>query len=669
MRSITRAAILVVVSCVLFLISPTPYSRVVAQTDVPRIERADCMFTLPEGIVDGVDVACGYLVVPERYENPDGPTLRLAVAVISSESINPRPDPIVFNQGGPGGSTIDYFTQVLFDSPLRKNRELVLFDQRGTLYSKPALMCPEFLEETIKVLDKDLSDEENNRLFAEAAKACRDRLMEDGINLSAFNSLENARDIESLRLALGYEKINLYGVSYGTLLALHTMRDYPQGLRSVILDAVVPTQVDFNPEGVRTMDRSFKELFAACAADSECAAEYPDLESVFFEQVERLDADPVMVRLTDVSSGQSYPALINGDALIQTLFQTLYSTELLPLLPKMIYDVKAGRFTFMERILSIITFDQTVAEGMYYSVICAEDSDFDPDAIDYAGIPPRLVEGERAANEAFIQVCRDWNVDQLDDSVDDPVASDIPTLLLNGRFDPITPESYGSLAAQTLSNSYIFTFNNTGHGAIGDECADQVMKAFVDDPSRPPDGRCAGEGRIDYITGRDVIDFPVLIKALNLDALSLAQLGLLILSVLFLLTAWLVFPLAWIVRLVSGKEGRSTPFYGHLAPWVSLFLGLLGLVFVVGLTIAGSRMVSENDILILMGVSTTYRWVFFFPLLFALTWLVFFLQWLGGLAGRYWAGWRKVYYTLLMVAGLACLVVFLVSGALVGWLA
>ena len=638
-----------------------------AQADVPRLEKTSCMFPLPEGVTEGVDVDCAVLIVPRRYEDPQGATLRLAVAIIRSTSPNPRRDAIVFNQGGPGGSTIDYFSQVLFDSPLRAERDLVLFDQRGTLYSEPALMCPEFLDETLKVLDKDLSDEEENRLFRQAADACRDRLVREGIDLSAFNSLENAHDIESLRQALGLEKINLYGVSYGTLLALHTLREHPEGLRSLILDAVVPPQIDFNPESARTMDRAFTELFHACAADPECNRDFPNLETVFFEEVDRLDAHPVMIQLMDPDTGERYKALLDGDGLIQTLFQTLYSSELIPLLPKMIYDVRANRFTLIERVQSLITFDRTMAEGMYYAVICAEDGDFDPRSVKYDGIRPRLVKGEQEGNETFVQVCRDWNVRQLGKQVDEPVSSDLPVLILNGRFDPITPEAYGEMVAQTLPNSVMFTFPNTGHGAIGDACADQVMGEFLDDPARRPEAACLKEAKVDFITSQDVVDFPVLIRALNLDPWALALMGSLGLGIFSLLSAWVVFPLAWLARLVRGRTGPPAPWLLRLAPWVASLQALCGAFFLGGLAVAGFQMVAENDIRIFFGLPARWRWIFTFPVLSVPLTLVMVVTAAAGMHGGYWRLWRKIYFLLLTLAALGCTGLYLAAGALIFW--
>ncbi len=632
----------------------------------PGLQASPCTFTLPQGEREGSTVVCATLSVPEAYENPGGATIELAVVVIKSLSSNPRPDPIFFAQGGPGGSTIEYFTQVLFDSPLRNRRDLVLFDQRGTLNSSPALLCPEFLDETIKVLDEELTIEQENLIYRQAADNCHARLVSEGINLSAFNSYENAQDVDTLRQALGYQKINFYGVSYGTLLGLHLMKAFPDGLRSVILDAVVPTNIDFNPESARTADRALTELFSACQADPECSRAYPNLEKTFFDLIDRLDKQPAAIHLSDSEKGATYKALLDGDAMISTVFQSLYATELLPLLPKMIADASAGRWTLVERVQSLVTFDRTIAEGMYYSVICSEDADFDPAKIDYTGIRPRLLKDERANNEALIQVCKDWNVAQLGPAADEPVVSDVPALLLNGRFDPITPESYGRLAAQTLSHSYVFTFPNTGHGAFGDDCADRIMADFIDNPSQKPDSSCIEQARIDFVTPKDVVDFPVLIKALNLEPNALVQFGLAALLGLVLLTAWLVYPVAWLARVMGGRAGRPTPIYGHLAPWAAMLAGLFVLAFGVALAVVSVLLVRDNNVLVLFGIPAAYRWIFIFPLIAGLLSLAMAALAAAGWRGTYWPGWRKVYYTLLALAAVGCTLLFGVTGALWG---
>lgn len=634
--------------------------------DVPRFEPGPCMFDIPASITEGEQVDCGWLVVPEVHANPNGPTIKLAVAILRSQVANPRSDPLVMAQGGPGGSTIDYYTQVLFYSDLWKNRDIILFDQRGTLYSQPNLVCSENLDMTIELLDENLESEESEARFRESMLACRERLINEGINLSAFNSLENAADINALRQALGYEQINLYGVSYGTLLALHTMRDYPEALRSVILDAVVPTNKNFNQLAPLTMDRSFTEFFTACRESEECNREYPFLEQTYTDLYARLEEKPVTLKVRDPEGGKIYSALVDGDTLVGTLFQLLYSTELIPLLPKMIQDFEKNDYAFSEYVLSLITFDRTMSYGMYFSVVCAEDSDLNLDEVDYSGIRPELGRDANIGNESLIKLCEGWNVPALDDMVDVPVSSDLPVLILNGRFDPITPPDYGAEAAKTLPNSYSFTFPNTGHGAaVSSECADEIILDFLDDPGERPNDACLKDvPPVDFVTDNDVVNLPVIAKILEGRLGTLVGLVLTGLAALILLSALVVYPLVWLIRLVRSKEGRPTPFYGHLAPWLAIAVAGLMFLFMVVMAVAFFGMVMENNYIFLMGVPGNYRPLFLLPPLILLLVLGMVVLAVLGWRGTYWSTWRKVYFSLLTLCAVGCAVWLVGSGSL-----
>ncbi len=250
------------------------------QKSVPRFEPGSCNYDVTTSLVEGRDLECGTLVVAEQHAKPNGPTIQLGVAIIKSHASSPAPDPVVMLQGGPGGSTIDTYLQLIPMSPNLQgiNRDIVLFDQRGTLYSKPSLFCEQYYQEGIQQLNEDISKEESNKQAQAALKACHDQFVSQGVNLSAFNSFENAADVEDLRQVMGWNQINLYGVSYGTLLALHVLREYPQGLRSVILDSVVPPQKNFIPDAPQSQNRALEAVFKGCAEDGDCSAAYPALK-------------------------------------------------------------------------------------------------------------------------------------------------------------------------------------------------------------------------------------------------------------------------------------------------------------------------------------------------------------------------------------------------------
>ena len=620
---------------------------------------------LPLGMSPGPGVECGYLTVPEQHSQPDGRSIELGVAILKSSGSSPRPDPLVMAQGGPGGSTIDTYASLLLDSPLRRERDIVLFDQRGTLRSKPALLCPENIELTLRTIEQDLGRDEEQRQSDEALMQCRARLLREGVDLSAYDTLENAADVEALRVALGYEQINLYGVSYGTLLALQVLREFPGGLRSVIVDSVVPPQVNFLEQAARSENRAMTEFFSACAADARCNASYPNLERVFYEHIQLLDRQPARVPMTDPQTGVTYHAVVRGDTFQELFFQMLYATELLPLLPLLLYDARAGRYETFGRIASLFVFERTIAEGMYFSVICAEEADFDPaDAAD-AQLRPQIA--ERAVRDAqhLIDLCRRWQVEPLGAAADRPVAGDVPTLVLTGRFDPITPPAFGEQAAETLRPSYLFTFPAAGHGVFqSDPCADRLVAAFLENPQTRPDGACvAAEGPPRFVAPGDLLRLPSLVGLLNLERGSATGLAIFGGALLVLLSAWLVLPLAWLIRVIRGRPRAAAPGLARAVPWLALLAGALLVFFVVALAV-GIALNLEQQALLLVGVSRDLAWVFVLPVVVALLTLAL----VGGVAVAWRAGaWSpasRVYRSLLALAAVVCVGMLAVWGML-----
>ena len=229
---------------------------------------------------EGRPVECGYVTVPRRHADPSGPAIRLATVVIKSEAANRQPDPLFIAQGGPGGSSIDSFAQVLISSldfRPATDRDLIVWDQRGTFYSQPALLCPEVTKATREAAQqvKPESPETVDSKELESYRTCGERLTREAGDLSAFNSVENANDVEALRVALGYDTINFYGVSYGTELGQYFMRQHPAHLRSMVLDAVVPMQFNLVTDVALVKQRIAEKYFQGCAKDPHCNDRVP----------------------------------------------------------------------------------------------------------------------------------------------------------------------------------------------------------------------------------------------------------------------------------------------------------------------------------------------------------------------------------------------------------
>ncbi|MFQ3681055.1 alpha/beta hydrolase [Roseiflexus sp.] len=618
-----------------------------------------CMFELPVGAVEGRDLECGWLQVPERHAQPDGPTIRLAVAIIKSRASNPKPDPLVMLQGGPGGSTIDTYTQILFASGSRLrdmlDHDIILFDQRGALYAEPSLVCQEQLELVERTIEQRLTYEESNQLSLEAAAACRQRLADERIDLSAFNSVENAADVAALARALGYEKINLYGVSYGTLLAQHVMRDHPDILRSVVLDAVVPTSVNYLVEAPRSQDRAYTELFNACAADAGCQAAYPNLEQSLITTIERLNREPARIPITDDETGRTYNAVLDGDSFANVIFQIMYASSFIPAVPRIIDDATRNNFRVLERVLPIIVFDRTFSLGMHYSVICAEDADFSPEDAPIQEVRPFIALDGRRGLEGYLERCNIWQVDQLEPVVDAPVVSDIPTLVLSGRFDPITPPEFGDIAARTLSRAYVYTFPDIGHGAVSaSACADAILKAFLDNPAQRPDSSCIVESAGPrFISPATVIFTPTTFALATLDAAGLAPLSAFVGGLFLLLSAWVIWPLAWLFRRITGKQAPETSVGATTARWLVVLAGVAGVAFVVMTVATIVQLAIANDATIFYGLprsATLVATIWTIPASTLAILVCVALSW----ARQWWSGIGRVYYSLLGLSAIVC---------------
>lgn len=464
-----------------------------------RFEAVDCMFPVPAGYT----IDCGYLFVPEDRSQPDSPLIQLHVAIVRSPNQTPAPDPVVYLEGGPGAHTLDgiaYYVTI-FQNVLG-DRDVIFLDQRGVGYSRPSLNCPEVEEQIFQDMTLNLSREEGIQHYVQANQACHDRLVSEGIHLAAYTSAANAADVNDLRIALGYSEWNLYGKSYGTRLALTVMRDYPEGVRSVVLDSVYPPQVDLFAEEAGIMVRSFDLLFERCAADASCSDKYPELRTVFYELVARLDAEPVTLAFARPGTAQSYEVVVNGDRMIVALWGLMYSADYIPWVPRYIYEFHQGRWGDMPNMF--FAYD-SMSEGMRLSVQCGEEVRFSsPEALEAAtaSVQPRL---RAIFNEPIFAVCAAWGAKPADPVENEPVASDIPTLILQGDYDPATPPAWGQLAAETLSQAYYLEFPGFGHGVLGvgldgGRCSRVIVDTFLAVPDSAPDASCLTGLRVFFVT-------------------------------------------------------------------------------------------------------------------------------------------------------------------------
>jgi pimeloyl-ACP methyl ester carboxylesterase len=451
----------------------------------------------PFSVAAGQKVECGHVVVPEDHNIPDGPTIRLAVVVFKDQTDEHLPDPVIFLAGGPGEKIVANAPAVAqaFAS-VYPNRDLIIFDQRGVGLSEPALECPEVVEASFDLLDEPDQSVAMQVVF-EAVMDCRDRLVNEGHNLSAYNTAQNAADVNAIRAALGYEVLNLLGGSYGSLLAQAVMRDHPKMIRSVVMESVLPLEKSIFVDSTATVPEAILRLIESCNADESCDSAYPDLLDVLFEVIDRLNEEPVSITITDPLDGQRYDALLSGDMVLGNLNVVLYLTPTIPVVPQAIYDVYNRDYDLMTRLTGLrFIFSDATSRGMMYSVICTEDlvGRTQDEIIDIQNTLPEQFAGSvdpgTQSEYSIFAMCENWPVEQAETWVKEPLVSDIPTLLLAGELDPVTPPEYAELVAGYLSSSTYYMIPGAGHTGDINDCAQDIISSFFDDPSKVPGASC-----------------------------------------------------------------------------------------------------------------------------------------------------------------------------------
>jgi pimeloyl-ACP methyl ester carboxylesterase len=428
---------------------------------------------------------CGTLAVPEDPSAPDGRKLDLFVARVPSLTSAPRPDPLVLIAGGPGQSTVDMYLQLraAFEQA-RRERDVILVDQRGTGRSAAGFGCS---------VPEDLSlDTAGVAKLGSYIDRCVAELEHDP---RFYTTTVAVQDLDRVRAALGIAQWNVYGVSYGTRVAQHYLRRFPEHTRAVVLDGVVPPEVALGPDIAREAQRALEQIFARCAADDACHARFANLPAEFRELLARLDAAPVSMPATGGSGATSDSAATGrsgkfGAPELRALVRLLsYNAATIALLPALLHEAYAGNYAPLANQASTTLrgLPESLSFAMSNSVTCTEDAPFvAPGAragLDGTYLGTTIV-------DALDAICGRWPHGAIDADFKTPVVSDRPALLLSGSNDPITPPAYAARAAATLSHATQLVGYDQGHGLIAIGCMPRLLRSFLEHPDQPADAAC-----------------------------------------------------------------------------------------------------------------------------------------------------------------------------------
>ncbi|KKZ72588.1 alpha/beta fold hydrolase [Streptomyces showdoensis] len=437
--------------------------------------------------------------MPENRAHRDGRTIRLTVAVVPAVSAAPAQDPVVFMEGGPGGEAISAIP-FLVGSGVNRDRDLIVMTQRGALYSQPNLACPEMDRFNAKAVGLRYDAPSTGRLLVRAAEECRDRLTADGVRLRNYNTTENAADFADLRTALGIRKWNVYGYSYGTDLALTYLRRYPEGIRSVTIDSVVPPQIVSLPWAWDSAQEGIRAIFAACEAQPACKSRYPELSRTLTEQVRRLEANPLRLTVQPPGGGGPVKVVLDGGTLVNLLVSdggALPSVDVPAALDELAHG-NPERFARAQAAGATPAIGE-FAHGLTHSVACGEWAPgfTKADVLEagrraFPGWPDTVL--AHAPQLPFeYDLCRVWNVPDRTAIQRVATFSTVPTLIISGTFDAKTGASWGPYTGRTLPRSTAVPIPGIGHFVVPQSpCAQRVLASFLTRPSAPDTGCVAG---------------------------------------------------------------------------------------------------------------------------------------------------------------------------------
>ena len=417
-----------------------------------------------------IGAQCGWFEVAEDRATPNDKPIRVHVAVVRALRKQPLPDPVFLVSGGPGQAASDFYlsSYQAFET-LRRDRDIVVIDQRGTGKSQR--------------LDCNLPDELDTarfdrELLQRYTRACLNELPGDP---RFYSTSVAVRDLEEIRAALGYTQINLYGISYGTRVVQHYLRRYPKQVRTAILDGVVPVESILGPEIAPAAQRSLDAILTRCANQDDCQKAFPNIAAEFRTLLARLVRGPITITIPDPRTTTPSTMKFTEAHLAVAVRLLSYSDITASLLPFLIHEAANDRPQALaaQALMVAQSIDDQVASGMHNAVVCTEDVPF----LTSAALENPAIKASylgRVMTDSLQASCSVWPQGVLDADFHAPLHSDVPTLLLSGENDPVTPASFGEQALKSYSRGRHLVFAGQGHGQLTSSCGVRLIRGFIE---------------------------------------------------------------------------------------------------------------------------------------------------------------------------------------------
>jgi pimeloyl-ACP methyl ester carboxylesterase len=442
----------------------------------PFVSDASFGLKIEPCFIEGLDeeVLCGTYEVMENRKVRKGAKMRLNFIILPAWTTHPAPDPVFIFSGGPGqgsAALADYYAQNY--EKLRRERDIVLVDQRGTGQSNP-LHCQ-------RIGDPDSAQTYLQDMFPEEyVKNCRKEL-EKKANLRHYDSTTAMQDIDDLRTALGYERINIIGSSYGAYTGIVYMKYFPERVRSAFLSHVAMPNWTYSGSIAPHTEVALERLLSDCASDPDCAADYPLLRQQLGQVLDRLKQGPVTVPIVNPIKGNPENVIFTYNNFIHGVRSMLYNTWRSMWIPAFVHWASGGNFSPVAEYTAgyLWGINRDLKDGMFLCVTCTETIPY----IDYS-------EARAMAQGTFMgtyrleqqkNACDWWVRGEHPDDFHQMYVMEIPTVILSGEIDPVTPPQYGEEFASYLPNSLHVVIPNAAHEfrTVWEDGFDDVVSQFI----------------------------------------------------------------------------------------------------------------------------------------------------------------------------------------------
>lgn len=560
-------------------------------------------------------VRCGHIEVPEDHAKPNGRKIELAVAIVEPKS-NRSTDPVVMLHGGPGGNDVRAY-RFRLNEPLGA-RTTIMFDQRGVGKSYPVL-CPELGEALFAASVRGLSADAETAELVVAHRRCYDGLIAKGVDLTKYNTDATVADAEAIRKALGFDRWNVYGISYGTAVGLAYVRDHPQSIKSLVLDSVYPLDAPGASQVIPNMMASLHALSAECARQPACKARFGDVEATFRKALQGLATAALEIPAIGATASWNEPVKISAPAFMTVVHQLLYDRGAYAALPYLIDRVAArdGEVfallvdNFHERALA-------VTHGAAAAVECYERFPFDTrDEYELAAAPWPLERDQMTLLVRSFDICAHWGA-KAREPMRMPERATVPTLVLGATWDPITPATNSRRTAETLGAHYV-ELPYHGHGVRSDKtCGQPIIRAFFDNPTSAPDASCTRQAK-PPLFATSLIRAPAVaeeLTTLGRDPAS-APLGVTLAGLLaFMLVSTIIWCVVGFTRAARYGSAAWAGFW--MRPGAPLGATTIVLTSTLGLFGWAIASAAQSPILLMIGLPGANAWAFALPWIGAL---------------------------------------------------